>query len=208
MIFHPHFHFNSFPEREREREREREERAQIRERVREEKAQIGEHRSSIAPLVGRSHCVDERRDQWDRAVRSSGRSHRSSIDERCDRWAVRGRQAVLVAPLIAPVVARRTAHRTGCRSSHRDRTGRRSSVIHFLLLGFGFFCLIWCILLGFGCSLLMIFFWVVACVFLDLCFPSSFPNTRKYFPENLLKCNQTPGNIFLFRILAFNQTQP
>ena len=45
--------------------------------------------------------------------------------------------------------------------------------------------------------------WVVACVFLDLCFPSSFPNTRKFFPENFLKCNQTHGNIFLFRKLAF-----
>ena len=45
--------------------------------------------------------------------------------------------------------------------------------------------------------------WVVACVFLDLCFPSSFPNTRKYFPENFLKCNQTHGNIFHFRKLAF-----
>ena len=41
------------------------------------------------------------------------------------------------------------------------------------------------------------------CFFLDLCFPSSFPNTRKYFPENFLKCNQTRGNIFLFRKLAF-----
>ena len=49
----------------------------------------------------------------------------------------------------------------------------------------------------------MIFFWVVVCVFLDLCFPSSFPNTRKYFPENFLKCNQTDGNIFLFQKLAF-----
>ena len=40
-------------------------------------------------------------------------------------------------------------------------------------------------------------------VFSDLCFPSFFPNTRKYFPENFLKCNQTHGNIFLFRKLAF-----
>ena len=39
--------------------------------------------------------------------------------------------------------------------------------------------------------------------FLDFCFPSSFPNTRKYFPENFLKCNQTHGNIFLFQKLAF-----
>ena len=39
--------------------------------------------------------------------------------------------------------------------------------------------------------------------FLDLCFPSSFPNTRKYFPEIFLKCNQTRRNIFLFRKLVF-----
>ena len=47
-------------------------------------------------------------------------------------------------------------------------------------------------------SSLMIFSWVVTCVFLDLCFPSSFPNTRKYFPENFLKCNQTPWKHFPF----------
>ena len=47
-----------------------------------------------------------------------------------------------------------------------------------------------------------VFFWGVACVFLNLCFPS-FPNTRKYFQENFLKCNQTQRNIFLFRKLAF-----
>ena len=51
---------------------------------------------------------------------------------------------------------------------------------------------------GLDLSLLMIFFWVVACVFLDLCFPSSFPNTRKFFPENFLKCNQTPRKHFPF----------
>ena len=46
-------------------------------------------------------------------------------------------------------------------------------------------------------------------VFSVLCFPSSFPNTRKYFPENILKCNQTHGNILLFRKTFYsNQTQP
>ena len=72
-------------------------------------------------------------------------------------------------------------------------------------------------------SSLMIFFFLgcglcfLICVFL-LLFQT--PNTRKYFPENFLKCNQTHGNIFLFRKLAFpkicifrktfssNQTQP
>ena len=39
--------------------------------------------------------------------------------------------------------------------------------------------------------------------FLGLSFPSSFPNIRKYFSENFLKCNQTRGNIFLFQKLAF-----
>ena len=39
--------------------------------------------------------------------------------------------------------------------------------------------------------------------FLGLCFPFSFPNTRKYFPEIFLKCNQTRKNIFLFRKLTF-----
>ena len=47
-----------------------------------------------------------------------------------------------------------------------------------------------------GSRSLMIFF-------LGLSFPSSFPNIRKYFPKNFLKCNQTCGNIFLFRKLAF-----
>ena len=38
--------------------------------------------------------------------------------------------------------------------------------------------------------------------FLGLCFPS-FPNTKKYFPENFLKCNKTQRNIFRFQKLAF-----
>ena len=43
-------------------------------------------------------------------------------------------------------------------------------------------------------------FCFLICVFL-LLFQT--PNTRKYFSENFLKCNQTHGNIFLFRKLAF-----
>ena len=46
-----------------------------------------------------------------------------------------------------------------------------------------------------GCGLCFLI-----CVFL-LLFQT--PNTRKYFAENFLKCNQTHGNIFLFRKLAF-----
>ena len=47
--------------------------------------------------------------------------------------------------------------------------------------------------------------WVVACVFLNLCFPSSFPNTRKYFPENFLKCNQTPWKHFPFPKISISE---
>ena len=59
--------------------------------------------------------------------------------------------------------------------------------------------------IGLDLSSLMIFFWVVACVFLDLCFPSSFPNTRKYFPENFLKCNQTPWKHFPFLEISISE---
>ena len=52
-----------------------------------------------------------------------------------------------------------------------------------------------------GCGLCFLI-----CVFL-LLFQT--PNTRKYFSENFLKCNQTHGNIFLFRKTFYsNQTQP
>ena len=58
-------------------------------------------------------------------------------------------------------------------------------------------------------SLMIFFFSGLWLVFSDLCFPSSFPNTRKYFSENFLKCNQTQRNIFLFRKTFYgNQTQP
>ena len=40
------------------------------------------------------------------------------------------------------------------------------------------------------------FFWVLP---LPSSFPTSFPNTRKYFSKNILKCNQTHENIFLSR---------
>ena len=59
--------------------------------------------------------------------------------------------------------------------------------------------------IGLDLSSLMIFFWVVACVFLDLCFPSSFPNTRKYFLENFLKCNQTPWKYFPFPEISISE---
>ena len=196
-------------QRERERERERRESPNQRESERRESL---DRRAPIVNRAARRTIAPRRRaarstgDRWDRAVRSSGRSHRSSIDERRDRWAVRVRQVrssiddrtARRSSLIAPLVARRwfiffcwvlvsfawidafsvkifewTKHRNGSRS-----TARSSNWKHFRRWWFFF--------LGYG-----------------LCFPSSFPNTRKYFPENFLKCNQTHGNIFLFRKLAF-----
>ena len=41
--------------------------------------------------------------------------------------------------------------------------------------------------------------------FLDLCFSSSFPNTRKYFSENFLKCNQTPWKHFPFPEISISR---
>ena len=53
---------------------------------------------------------------------------------------------------------------------------------------------------------LMIFFLGFVRVFLGLSFPSSFPNTRKYFSENFLKCNQTHENIYasLMSLITLN----
>ena len=78
-------------------------------------------------------------DRCDRGATSDNR-----CDERCDEHRLSAAHRSSIAPLVdrrarsmrsrGAVVARR--------SSHRDRTGRRSSLIHFLLLGFGFFCLI------------------------------------------------------------------
>ena len=143
-------------------------------------------RSSIAPLVGRSHRTDEGRD---RRARLSGRSHRSSIDERRDRWAVRVWQA---------------------RSSIDDGTARRSSLIApvvarrwfiffcWVLVSFAWFDAFFVKIFEWTSLNLLVLFWICGLCFSDLCFPSSFPNTRKYFPENFLKCNQTPWKHFPF----------
>ena len=42
------------------------------------------------------------------------------------------------------------------------------------------------------------------CAFSDLSFPFSFPNTRKYFPENFLQCNQTPWKHFPFTEISIS----
>ena len=142
----------------------------------------------------RSRC-DERRattgamsDEW-RAVpssidehacrtRTAHRSRCSSIDERCDRpderTARSHRSRSSIASLVGAV--RSSDERRDWRSRSRRRSCRRkvfSVVVDFFL----------------RCGL---------CFSLHLCFPSSFPNTRKFFPENFLKCNQTPWKHFPF----------
>ena len=78
--------------------------------MREERAQIGEHRSSIAPLVGRSHRADERRDRPDGEI------------ARCDR-AVRSRGAIdEIASLVGAGFGLMRSH---CLSSLVDEIARR-----------------------------------------------------------------------------------
>ena len=56
------------------------------------------------------------------------------------------------------------------------------------------------------CYSRFVFSWICGLCYSDLCysafsdlsFPFSFPNTRKYFPENFLQCNQTPWKHFPF----------
>ena len=119
MIFHPHFHFKSFPEKERKREK-REPRSE-RERERREspdraaRPTIAPHRRAARSMRSRNAIVD----QAARSMRSRGaivdRAARSTI-------ALVGR-----APLVGAIVDRLRDWRTGC--------------ISFA----GFWFLIWCI---------------------------------------------------------------
>ena len=185
IILHFYFPFKVFPKNERERERAR---------------ARGEASNAISP-------------SWDRAVDRNLAFTRS-------RWieiAIDGEKGRSeIAPLIAISPSR---DRAGSRSRStareedprsRDLVCRQERKIQDRDQRFmrsrrrsRSWITIDDAIVGLDLSSLMIFFWVVACVFLDLCFPYSFPNTRKYFPENFLKCNQTHGNIFLFWKLAF-----
>ena len=119
MNLRSHFHFNSFPEREREREREKREPRSEREwEKRELRSESTDRRSRCSSddrTAPMSGAIDER-NRWDRAGFGLMRSHRSSS---------------LVVRTIA--------------SLRSELSLLSRSVIHFLLLGFGFFCLIWCI---------------------------------------------------------------
>ena len=114
MIFHPHLHFNSFPEKEREREKRkpRSEREWEKREPRSESTDRRSRRSSDDRTAPTSGVINEC-DRWDCAVRLSERSHRSSIDERRHRrdravqssgWSHR-----LIVRMIASLVDRRAA---------------------------------------------------------------------------------------------------
>ena len=161
MIFHPHFHFKSFPEKERERERERRESPDQRER---EKREHRSRRSSDDRTTPTSGVIDDC-DRWNRAVWSSiewrnqrSRSMRSrgAIDER--DWRSRSTSALVGrAPLvyrraarsrssIAPLVGR--LHRPRLRSmlpSPRDLIFSSAGFDSFSFAAFCFYCRIWCI---------------------------------------------------------------
>ena len=156
--------------REREREREREHARAI--AISSPRRSRSRRQTFQSPLItispSRDHAVDR-----DLAARSRSRSHRIEI---------------AISPL---------RDRTGSRSRSRlceitpDRDRRRSRSCEDCDLAFAR-------LRRRSRSREEGAIWVVACVFLDLCFLSSFPNTRKYFPEFFLKCNQTPWKHFPF----------
>ena len=148
MIFHPYFHFKSFPEKERKREK-REPRSE-RERERRESPDRATC-STIAPhrRAARSTIMIDEIARCDR--RSSG-----AIDER-DRWSRSTSALVGRAPLvdrraaqsrssIAPLVGR--SHRPRLRSmshSPRDLIFSSAGFDSFSFAAFCFFCRIWCI---------------------------------------------------------------
>ena len=170
----------------REREREREKRRESPDQRESERRESLDRR---APIVDRaaSRTIAPRR----RAARSTG-----AIDgiARCDRpdgeiarWecAVRSMRSHRSSARVLVCWDRIARHRSSSGRSHRSDLSSLFSHDRWFI----FFC--WVLVS------LMIFFWVVACV-LDLCFPSSFPNTIKYFPENFLKYNQAPWKHFPF----------
>ena len=184
MLLHFHFTFKGFPENERERER-----------ARARRRSSGIASSSSSPRsrsTARSRRRSRSREEGEIAIRRDRDlgSLRAviAISDR-DRAVI----AIAIQIAIAPSIAMKDRDRAVSAViaiSDRDlgsrwrvcRTENISGIKDFFFL---------------GCGL-----WLV---FSDLCFPSSFPNTRKYFSENFLKCNQTHGNIFLFRKLAFSK---
>ena len=207
IVLHFYFPFKMFPENERERERARAREIAIsslrsrrrwsRSPVRNLQSAIPRRRWSRSPvrdLTTPLIAISPSRDRTGSRSRSTARS-REDRDLAVDRDLAK----ITISPSIAisPSQDRtRSRSRSTARTckdhdlafarSQSRRRLRSRIAIDGAVVG--------------RCSVssLMIFSWAVACVFLDLCFPSSFPNTRKYFPENFLKCNQTPWKHFPF----------
>ena len=169
IILHFYFSFKVFPENERERDRARARDHDL----------IGSrsHRIAIAPNLAtgsrsRSHRIS--RPNWDR-----------------DRTGSRDQIEIAISP---------SWDRTGLRSpstrSHEDRDLAKARLhqIEIVVDASRDRTVdrdLWHSRRTARSGLWLVFF-------LNLCFPSSFPNTRKYFPENFLKCNQTPWKHFPF----------
>ena len=186
MIFSPHFHFNAFPEKERERER-----ARARERGEETEQSVDLQAAPISSPSFRRRRSTVRAPGGAISRRSPRRSRSRAVATSRSQIAIARSRRRELAPQIA--ISDRDRRREIAPSRGRDlrsiaisrrrelapliaRSRRRDRDLRSRSL--------------------MVFF-------LGLCFPFSFPNTRKYFPENFLKCNQTRKNIFLFRKLAF-----
>ena len=189
IVLHFYFPFKVFPENERERE-------SARARDRDLQSAISPSLIAIPSPRPRSRAVVDRdlqsaisRRRWSRSrlgeiaiddaiSRRSRSRHQSRSREDHDLAFARSHRTEIA---IDGVNSRRSRSRRRSRDRDRavDRDQHRGRRTVFSVVVDDFFL---------GCGL----------CFLDLCFPSSFLNTRKYFPENFLKCNQTPWKHFPF----------
>ena len=197
MLLHFYFPFKPFPENDRERERESA-------RAREENIRSEIASSSSSPTA-------RSRSRSRIAIASWSRSQSRSRSRRRLRSRIaivpRSRSRIAIVPRSLIVISDRAVDRDLGLRSRRDRDLAVIAIVNAPSITISDRDHDAVVELETFLELMISGLWLVFSglwlVFSDLCFPSSFPNTRKYFPENFLKCNQTPENIFLFRKLAF-----
>ena len=158
MIFSPHFHFKAFLEKERERERER---ARAREEKKPNSQSISRRRRSSVRASG---GADQQSELQAAPSRKDRREDRDLAPSRHRDLRSRSRdRAVASSRLRSRLTARDRAVTRSRSQIDREITPTRARAVDREIAPIS--------------RSLMIFF-------LGLCFPSSFPNTRKYFREN------------------------
>ena len=182
IILHFHFHFKVFPEKKRERKRasarEEEDRAPVQSDDRQRTPSSSLRWSRELQSGDRDPRSRSREaPRWLRSARCFARS-RSTLREITPSIAISWRRSRSYEDRdLASVRLRRQSWSTAWSLDWSSRSTAPSNPVVRRSL--------------------MIFFLGFVRVFLGLSFPSSFPNTRKYFSENFLKCNQIHVNIFL-----------